>query len=63
MTASRFKKPEIVKLWRTLNEKSNSTSMDRYQFRSVFDNMKYTGNSSVRNIKSAPVGARATIVS
>lgn len=37
--------------------------MDKYQFRAVFDNMKYTGNSTVRNIKSAPIGARATIVS
>jgi len=25
--------------------------------------MKYTGNSSVRNVKTAPPGARATIVS
>lgn len=37
--------------------------MDKYQFRAVFDNMRYTGNSTVRNIKTAPPGARTTIIS
>jgi hypothetical protein len=37
--------------------------MDRYQFRSAFDDMQYNGNSTVRTLKSAPAGARATIVS
>jgi hypothetical protein len=37
--------------------------MDKYYFRSVFDNMRYTGNSTVRNIKTAPPGARTTIIS
>jgi len=63
LTAGRFKKPEIIKLWKHLTDNGRVNVMDKYQFRSVFDNMKYNGNSTVRNLKSAPVGARATIVS
>ena len=37
--------------------------MDKYQFRSVLDDMRYSGSSTVRNVKTAPPGARTTIVS
>ena len=63
LTANRFKKNEISKLWYKLTENGRAQSMDKYHFRSVFDNMRYTGNSTVRNIKTAPPGARTTIVS
>lgn len=62
LLVGRFKKPEIQKVWRAITEGKLQT-LDKYQFRSVFDDMRYTGNSTVRNIKSAPQGARATIVS
>ena len=35
--------------------------MDKYLFRMHFDNIRYTGHSTVRNLKSAPPGARTTI--
>jgi hypothetical protein len=36
--------------------------IDNYQFRSHFDDLKYTGSSTVRNLKATAVsGARATI--
>ena len=63
LTASRFKKPEIQKLWKALTENGKITALDKYQFRGVFDTVQYTGNSTVRNIKTAPPGARTTIVS
>jgi hypothetical protein len=63
LTAGRFKKPEIQKLWKHLTENGKYHQMDRYQFRSAFDDMQYNGNSTVRTLKSAPAGARATIVS
>jgi hypothetical protein len=63
LTSGRFKAHEIKKLWTSLTENGRVQAMDKYTFRSVFDTMKYTGNSSVRNIKTAPPGARTTIVS
>lgn len=50
-------------MWKTITEQGKYTQMDKYLFRSVFDNMKYSGSSTVRNIKTAPPGARTTIVS
>ena len=61
LTASRFKKEEVERLWRKLTE--GKSNMDKYQFRSVLDDMRYTGSSTVRNVKTAPPGARTTIVS
>ena len=61
LTSDRFKKTELQSLWKSLTEGSKS-SVDKYQFRTHFDNIKYTGTSTVRNLKSAPVGARTTIM-
>lgn len=63
LTANRFKQPEIRKLWSAVTENGRVSQVDKYQFRAVFDNMRYTGNSTVRNVKTAPPGARTTIVS
>lgn len=40
----------------------NQEFVDKYLFRVNFDNIKYTGNSTVRNVKTAPPGARTTFV-
>jgi EF-hand domain pair len=61
LTADRFKKNEIQNLWKFLTEGGKAHSLDKYQFRSHFDNLRYSGNSTVRTLKSAPVGARTTI--
>lgn len=63
LTAGRFKSQDIRKLWRQVTENGRFQCVDIYQFRAVFDNMRYTGNSTVRNVKTAPIGARTTIVS
>ena len=50
-------------MWKTITESGKYTQMDKYLFRSVFDNMKYSGSSTVRNMKTDKPGARTTIVS
>jgi len=61
LTADRFKRNEIQSLWRFLTENSRVQSLDKFSFRTHFDNLRYQGNSSVRPLKSAPPGARTTI--
>ena len=63
MSSGRFKQNEIMNLWKYLTNNGKFITMDKYQFRSHFDMIKYTGNSTVRQLKTAPPGARTTIVS
>jgi 2-phospho-L-lactate guanylyltransferase (CobY/MobA/RfbA family) len=35
--------------------------IDKYEFRAHFDMLKYTGVSTVRNVKTATSGARMTV--
>jgi len=61
LTVNRFKKNEINLLWNKLAGKVQQ--MDKYLFRVHFDHIKYSGSSTVRNLKSMAPGARTTIVS
>jgi hypothetical protein len=62
LVSSRFKASELQSLWKHLTEGRLQT-LDRHNFKSNFESMKYSGSSSMRNIKSALPGARVTIVS
>ena len=64
LTANRFKRAEIQNLWKRLSE--GNSSMNKYQFRASFDNIGYTGNSTVRTMRSgtkAKPESRTTIYS
>lgn len=53
LTSERFKKSEIQSLWKYMTDKGRTNVIDNYQFRSHFDNLRYSGNSSVRKIRTA----------
>lgn len=61
LTNERFKRNEIQSLWKNLTDGGKYSLIDKYQFRSHFDVLKYSGTSTVRNVKTAPPGARMTI--
>lgn len=63
LTANRFKRSEIMSMWKQITDDGKQTSIDFYVFRQTFDNLKFTGNSTIRNIDSAPPGARSTVFS
>lgn len=62
LTANRFKKSEIGSMWKQIAN-PNDPVIDLYQFRKNFDGLRYTGNSTIRNVTSAPPGARSTVFS
>jgi len=61
LTSERFKRNELQSLWKSVTEGGKTSQVDKYLFRSHFDNIKYSGKSTVRNIKSAAAGSRTTI--
>jgi hypothetical protein len=63
LSAGRFGKQEIDQMWRELTENGKYLTLDKYIFRSHFDNIQYSGFSTVKELKSAAPGARTTIVS
>jgi hypothetical protein len=46
-----------------MSEGGKYLTIDKYIFRSHFDNVAYSGNSTVKEIKQGTPGARTTIVS
>ena len=50
LSASRFGQPEIDQMWLQLTENGKYDSIDKYLFRSHFDNIQYSGFSSVRQL-------------
>jgi hypothetical protein len=62
LTSERFKRNEIQQLWKHLTEGGKINHIDKFLFRTNFDNIKYSGHSTVRALKSAPPGARTTIL-
>jgi len=50
LTAERYGKSEIQKLWKKLTPAGQSSYIDRYHFRSHFDHLTYRGTSSVKSV-------------
>jgi hypothetical protein len=63
LSGSRYNKSEIESLWKHVTENGKYLTIDKYIFRSHFDNIPYSGYSTVKEVKSAIPGARTTIVS
>ena len=52
LTAERFKKADIQRLWRQLTPQGDPDKLDRYQFREHFESMSYKGTSTVGSLNS-----------
>ena len=63
MSSNRFNKGEIDHLWTEITQKGKFSSVDKYLFRLNFEGLKFSGFSSVREVRSAAPGTRTTIVS
>jgi hypothetical protein len=62
LTANRFKKSEIMSMWKQMTDNGKHTAIDFYTYRETFDGLRFTGNSSIRNVSSA-AGMRTTVMS
>lgn len=63
LSGGRFSSADVGSQWKYLSEGGKYLSIDKYIFRSHFDNIAYTGTSTVKEVKQATPGARTTIVS
>lgn len=60
LSGGRFSKSEIDQLWKVVSENGKFVTIDKYIFRAHFEGLKYTGNSTVTNVKTVPVGDKKT---
>jgi len=65
LSGGRFSKGDIDNQWKVISFNGKFVTIDKYIFRSHFDGLEYSGNSTVTNVKTAPVGSnlKTTIVS
>jgi len=55
LSGGRFTKSEIDSQWKVISDHGKYVTIDKYIFRAHFDNIQYTGLSTVRDVKTAPV--------
>ena len=65
LSGGRFSKGDIDNQWKAISSNGKFVTIDKYIFRSHFDGLDYSGNATVTNLKTAPVGSnmKTTIVS
>ena len=63
LSGGRFTSSEVGNQWKYLTEGGKYLTIDKYIFRSHFDNVAYSGNSTVKELNQGAPGTRTTIVS
>jgi len=62
LSGHRFGREDTEQLWMSVSENGKFITIDKYIFRSNFDNILYTGHSTVREVRTSSPRARTTTI-